>query len=142
MVAIAILTHGDFGHSLLQVAEMMLGPQDNVAVVTIGPSDNIDSFQQQAEKAISPLNTEQGLLFLTDILGGTPANTALRWVSQGQGTLITGINVPMLLEILGARETEPADTLAWKAKDWGFQGIQVLQPANFRQQGAKEETHA
>lgn len=131
MIAIAILAHGDFACGLLGVVEMLLGPQGNVAVVAIQPSDNIESFQQKAEEMINQLHTEQGLLFLTDILGGTPANTAAHWVSQGRGTLITGVNVPMLLELFTARQTESEESLAQKAKEWGLQGIQVLQPASF-----------
>lgn len=139
MVAIAILAHGDFGHALLGVAEMILGPQDNVAVVAIQPSDNIESFQQKAEEVINHLHTDQGLLLLTDIMGGTPANTAARWVSQRRGTLITGVNVPMLLELFSARQTEPEDSLACKAREWGLQGIQVLRPASFPHAAEQEE---
>ena len=131
VVAVAILSHGDFGYGLLGVVEMMLGPQDNVTVIPLHPSDNIESFQQTAGKIINQLHTDEGLLLLADILGGTPANTAARLVSQGRGTLITGVNVPMLLEIFSARQTEPEDSLARKAKEWALQGIQVLRPASF-----------
>ena len=133
MVAIAILAHGDFAYGLLGVAEMMLGSQDNVAVVALQPSDNIESFQQKTEEVIKQLCTDQGLFLLADIFGGTPANTAARWVSQGRGTLVTGVNVPMLLELLTARQTETADSLVGKVKEWGLQGIQVLLPTHFTQ---------
>lgn len=130
MVAIMILTHGSLGKALLDVAEMMLGPQQNIAVVSLQPADSIDDFKRRTETAVNNLQAEQGILFLADIPGGSPANTSLRWVSRGEGFLVTGVNAPMLLELLNARQSLAVAELAQKAKEWGNQGIIALTPAH------------
>ena len=64
------------------------------------------------------------MLVLTDMFGGTPTNMSLSLLGSGRLEVLTGVNLPMLIKILGSRTT-PLETLATEAKQAGCQGIVV-----------------
>ena len=64
------------------------------------------------------------MIILTDMFGGTPSNISLSLLQEGKVDVLTGVNLPMLLRILGMREQDLAQ-LALEAKNAGIQGIVV-----------------
>ena len=129
MVAIIIGTHGSFSEQILRSAEMIFGKQENVSSITFetgeGPDDLVIKYKTKLEK----MDCKEGVLFLVDLFGGSPFNAASRVVTESENEnmdIVTGINLPMLLEVYGARSFSGIKELVNIAKQAGSEGIKSL----------------
>ncbi|MCW2257463.1 PTS system mannose-specific IIA component [Providencia alcalifaciens] len=104
-IPIILASHGPFAQGLLECAEMLIGQQENIAVISIQKESNINEVREQMFTAYRNLNQGNGVLILVDLLGGSPCNLASELVlTQNDVTLYCGINIPTLLEILNNRD--------------------------------------
>lgn len=104
-VAIVIATHGWAAEQLLKTSEMLIGKQENVGCVDFTPSENADLLMKKYEEKLKDLDISQGVLFLVDTWGGSPFNAASRLVEGKENwEVITGVNIPMLVELLMAKD--------------------------------------
>ncbi|MFP4071061.1 MAG: PTS sugar transporter subunit IIA [Desulfovibrionales bacterium] len=124
MVGVVLVTHARFGEELLKSAEMILGPQEGCVALSIGVSRDMESILKSIRKSVDDTDLGKGVLILTDMFGGTPSNLSLSLLGSGKIEVVTGINLPMLLKILGSR-TLPLQKLAAEAKGAGKNGILV-----------------
>lgn len=124
MVGVVIVTHLDFGKMLLMAAEGIMGPQEGCLAVSVDITHEIDQINETIQKAVEEVDFGDGVILLTDMFGGTPSNMSLALLNTGNFEVITGVNLPMLLKILGSREI-PLNELALEAKSSGRQGIVV-----------------
>ncbi|MEB6336409.1 PTS mannose transporter subunit IIAB [Serratia rhizosphaerae] len=127
-IAIIIGTHGSAAEQLLKTAEMLLGEQDNVAFIDFVPGENAETLIEKYQEKISGLDTSGGVLFLVDTWGGSPFNAASRVaVDQQNYEVVTGVNIPMLVETFMARDDDPAfDELVAIAVETGREGVKAL----------------
>lgn len=107
MVGIVLVTHGNLGAELIRTAEGIVGPFPGVQVVTIEAKDSMELIRKKLEKAIAAEDQGDGVLVLTDMFGGTPANLALSFLDEHRVEVVTGVNLPMLLK-LGTSREDPA----------------------------------
>lgn len=135
-IAIVIGTHGWAAEQLLKTAEMLLGEQDNVGWIDFVPGENAETLIEKYQARLAELDTTQGVLFLVDTWGGSPFNAASRIVvDKPQYEVIAGVNIPMLVETLMARDDNPGfDELVALAVETGREGVKALK--------AKEEAPA
>lgn len=135
-IAVVITTHGHAAKELLATAEMIIGKQDNVRCVNFVPGENGEVLTGKIRAAADDLDVSQGLLLLVDLWGGTPFNAASGIVeSNDKAEVITGVNVPMLIALLMARDdTDDLQLLAQTALDEGSDGIKGLKTAKSLQQ--------
>jgi len=105
MVGLVLISHGEMGKYVLKSAELIAGTQENIATVSLMPKDSPESFQEKMLAAIASVDTEEGLLVLSDVGGGTPWITAAVLSRQRKLECLAGMNLPMLLEILMTRPT-------------------------------------
>lgn len=127
MVSIVIATHGGMAKELLRTAEMIVGNQENIAVIDFEPEDGNSKLKDKYTKAIENLNLEEGLIFLVDLFGGSPFNVASQIAVEGNKMdVVTGVNVPMLLEVLVSRLTGTREEVVTLANTSGVEGIKVL----------------
>lgn len=105
MVGIILASHGDFAKGIMQSGSMIFGEQENVQAVTLMPSEGPDDFRAKLQKAISKLDNADEVLFLVDLWGGTPFNqsNALFEEHKDKWAIVSGLNLPMLIEAYGAR---------------------------------------
>lgn len=94
---ILVLTHGDFGESLLRSAQMIIGEVTEVTSVSLTPEDSGDTFYEKIEQAIAGISKE--IICLVDMFGGSPCTTALRLSKNRSITIICGLNLPMFIEL-------------------------------------------
>jgi PTS system mannose-specific IIA component len=98
---------------LLNAAEAIVGDVRNVAAVSIGWHDDVDTTTSMIEKAIERVNTGSGVLVLTDMFGGTPTNLASTFLENGVVEVVTGVNLPMLIKLI---QLDPGADLATAAQ--------------------------
>lgn len=107
MVGIVIASHGGFATGILQSSQMIFGEQPDVAAVTLQPEQGPDDIRRQMEDAIAGFESQEEVLFLADLWGGTPFNQANNLVSTHEKwAIVAGMNLPMLLQAFDARTTE------------------------------------
>ncbi len=127
-IAIVIGTHGWAAEQLLKTAEMLLGEQQNVGWIDFVPGENAETLIEKYHAQLEKLDTHQGVLFLVDTWGGSPFNAASRIVvDKAQHDVIAGVNIPMLVETLMARDDDPSfDELVSIAVEAGREGVKAL----------------
>uniref|UniRef100_I2Q1T2 Phosphotransferase system, mannose/fructose-specific component IIA n=1 Tax=Desulfovibrio sp. U5L TaxID=596152 RepID=I2Q1T2_9BACT len=123
-VGVVVVTHTDYGAWLLKAAEFILGPQEHCRCVSVDMTHPVDETLVTLKAAIKDTEQGGGVLILTDMFGGTPTNLSLSLLGTGRLEVLTGVNLPMLIKILGSR-TKALETLAVEAKQAGCQGIVV-----------------
>ncbi len=127
MVNLIVATHGEFSRELVNSAKMVYGEIDNLHVVTFLPGEGPDNLVEKYEAIIATLPSNQSVLFLVDLFGGSPYNAASRILAKRpQDDIVTGVNLPMLLEAMDASsDEESASDLAAIAKEVGELSIKT-----------------
>jgi len=126
-IAIVIGTHGWAAEQLLKTAEMLLGEQENVGWIDFVPGENAETLIEKYQAQLTKLDTSKGVLFLVDTWGGSPFNAASRVVLDKENyDVIAGVNIPMLVETLMARDDDPAFAeLVGIAVETGREGVKA-----------------
>ncbi|WP_312689180.1 PTS mannose transporter subunit IIAB [Kosakonia sp.] len=127
-IAIVLGTHGWAAEQLLKTAEMLLGEQENVGWIDFVPGENAETLIEKYNAQLAKLETSKGVLFLVDTWGGSPFNAASRIVVDKEHyEVIAGVNIPMLVETLMARDDNPTfDELVALAVETGREGVKAL----------------
>lgn len=110
MVGCILTGHGTFAEGLGGALEMVGGPQESFEAVPFH-EDEAGTFGEKLASAISQMASAwDGVLVFCDLMGGTPFNQAMMAsASISNVEVVTGANLPMLLEVLSVRT--PASTL-------------------------------
>ena len=124
MIGIILVTHGNFGESLLRAASMIMGDAENCDALGVDVSRPMNEIIDELQKRVKKFDLGGGVLILTDMFGGTPTNISLSLLSHTGIEVITGVNLPMVLKALGGRDKK-LDVLAQEIKGAGKQGILV-----------------
>jgi mannose PTS system EIIA component len=126
-VAVLIISHTGIGPVLLDSALATLPAPADLAIMAleIPRTLDIEPWYQRAVAAIHQLNRGDGVLVLTDIYGATPSNIGCRLIHEGEITVVTGLNLPMLLRVINYAHLGLAE-LAEKAISGGHEGIITL----------------
>ena len=124
-VGVVIVTHVDYGASLLRAAEHILGPVQDCVSIQVDINNDVGETVQRLKDAVMLLDNGSGVLVLTDMFGGTPTNLSLSLLGgQANIEVLTGVNLPMLLKVCGSRK-KPLRELADLACEAGREGIAV-----------------
>ncbi len=125
MIGLILVTHGDLAQEFVAAMEHVVGKQDRIVPVCIGPNDDMEARRSEIADAIKEVNDGAGVIVLTDLFGGTPSNLAISLLRTGEVEVIAGINLPMLIRLAGARmEMSVTDAVA-AARDAGRNYITV-----------------
>ena len=104
---VILMSHGLMAKEILNSAQMILGDQINYPVVSMTPDDGIEGTFNKLDKIIGTLNDAKRIVILADLMGGTPANTAMMLASEDSRIqVITGVNLGMVLESFFAIKEE------------------------------------
>jgi PTS system mannose-specific IIA component/PTS system mannose-specific IIB component len=127
MISVIIGTHGTFSEEILKSAEMIFGAQENVGSVSFKPGEGIENLAEKYNELISKLDCTDGVLFMVDLFGGSPFNAAsLIAMKHENMEIVTGVNLPMILETLGSRDFSSLTELLAIAENSGKEAIRVL----------------
>lgn len=105
MIGIIIVSHGTLSEALLNTSEMILGKQEKVVAIPLIASQGLDDLKEKMREAVETLNSKEGVLILADMFGGSAANVSAGFLSTHKAEVITGVNLPMLLEAMLSRES-------------------------------------
>jgi PTS system mannose-specific IIA component len=132
-VGVVVVTHGQLAAELLNAAEMIVGDLPHFTAVSIGWHDDVDLAREEIGRAIERVRVKAaptpeaaaGVLVLTDMFGGTPANLGVTFLETDKVEVITGLNLAMLMKL--ARPLKDMDllTLARDIREQGRNAIWV-----------------
>ena len=125
MIGLVLVTHGGLAVELISALEHVVGPQDYIASICIGPDDDIEFCRANIKKAVGDVSTGSGVIILTDMFGGTPSNLAISVMDNKNIEVITGINLPMLVKLVSIRSKLDLKEAVTKAQEAGKKYIKV-----------------
>ena len=107
MIGLILVTHGRLADEFVRAMEHVVGPQESLATVCIGPADDMEARRAEIAAAIERVDAGDGVIMGTDLFGGTPSNLAISLLEAGRVEVIAGINLPMLIRLAGIRAKMP-----------------------------------
>ncbi|MBW1916740.1 MAG: PTS fructose transporter subunit IIA [Deltaproteobacteria bacterium] len=127
MIGVLIVTHHPLAEALLSTCDLILGHLDRVLAVSLDPGAAPENSRRQIAEAMAQINDGQGVLILTDMFGGTPSNLSLSFLKNGQIEVVTGVNLPMLMQLAQIRQAANLNLheAALALKQSGQRGISV-----------------
>lgn len=132
MAGIIIAAHGNMAKAMLESAELIVGKQEKVETLGLNHGDSIDEFSRRLEEGIEKYKGE-GVLILLDFYGGTPFNTSAvvinKFAKECELECLTGVNLPMLLELFLNRDTMKLKDLKNLCTQVGMSGIKDVKTA-------------
>ncbi len=125
MIGVVLVTHGRLAQEFIAALEHVVGPQQRMAAVCIGPDDDMERRRREIVDSVAAVDGGQGVVLLTDMFGGTPSNLAISVLDQGRVEVIAGVNLPMLIKLASLRGKEPLATVIAEAQRAGRKYINV-----------------
>lgn len=123
MIGILLITHGTFGESLIQnICHVLNKRPPRISQLGVSAQDDPLDILPMARLLLKEVDEGDGVLILTDILGATPANLALKLLEPGRIEGVAGVSLPMLLRALTYRKND-METLLRKAVSGGHDGV-------------------
>jgi PTS system mannose-specific IIA component len=118
MIGLVLVTHGALANEFKSAMEHVVGPQELVETIAIGPDDNVEQRRNDILDAVDRANQGSGVIILTDMFGGTPSNLAISVMQNRDVEVIAGVNLPMLVKlgrVRGELDIKAAVNLAQEA---------------------------
>ncbi len=125
MIGMILVTHGRLAEEFVHAMEHVVGRQEAVATVCIGPNDDMEARRREIADAVKAVDSGKGVVILTDLFGGTPSNLAISLMQAGKVEVIAGINLPMLIRLAKARSCMELPAATAAARDAGRNYITI-----------------
>ena len=123
MIGILLITHGTFGESLIQnVCHVLNRRPPLIGQLGVSAQDDPLDMLPKARLALAEVDGGEGVLIMTDVLGATPSNLALKLLEPGRVEGVSGVSLPMLLRALTYRKAG-LETILKKAISGGRGGV-------------------
>ncbi len=125
MIGMVLVAHGHLATEFRAALEHVVGPQKQIASVSIGPEDDMEQRRQDIIDAVKAVDSGRGVVVLTDMFGGTPSNLAISVMNGGRIEVIAGINLPMLIKLASVRDTSHLEQAVAQAQEAGRKYIYI-----------------
>ncbi len=125
MIGMVLVTHGRLADEFIAATEHVVGAQDNIRAVCIGPDDDMEQRREEIKTAVLDVDKGAGVVLLTDMFGGTPSNLAISLLDKDKVEVIAGINLPMLIKLASVRASATLEDAVKSAKDAGIKYINI-----------------
>jgi PTS system mannose-specific IIA component len=125
MIGIVLVAHGHLAPEFLAALEHVVGPQKQIASISIGPEDDMERRRLDILEAVKLADSGEGVVLLTDMFGGTPSNLAISVMNGGNVEVLAGVNLPMLIKLATVREGYTLEEAVLQAQDAGRKYVNV-----------------
>jgi len=127
LVGIVIVCHGEMADGMLDAARMIVGQQEGFVTVSLREADDVESLMERVAAAVDKVDTGDGILILVDVFGASPFNASARLAMQRDNIeVVSGVSLPMLLELAVQRDGQNLSQLVEVAREAGTSGIRTL----------------
>jgi len=125
MIGVVIVTHGNLACEFRAALEHVVGPQEQVETICIGPDDDLDARRADMLAALDTVDSGEGVVVLTDMFGGSPSNLAISAMEKPDVEVVAGVNLPMLVKLASVRGECSLDEAISQAQEAGRKYISV-----------------
>ncbi len=125
MIGLVLVTHGKLAEEFISAMQHVVGPQEQVKAVCIGPEDDMEMRRSEILSKVGEVDKGSGAIVLTDMFGGTPSNLAISIMDKAKVEIIAGINLPMLIKLASLRKDKSLKEAVEGAQDAGKKYINV-----------------
>lgn len=125
MIGLVVVTHGRLAEEFLSAAEHVVGAQERVKSVSIGPDDDMEKRREDILNAAREVDEGEGVIILTDMFGGTPSNLAIAVMEKANAEVVAGVNLPMLIKLASVRGDGDLEAAVKAAHEAGRKYINV-----------------
>jgi len=125
MIGLVLVTHGQLATEMIAVLEHVVGPQENIRAVCIGPEDDMEKRRAEILSSVDQVDKGQGVVVLTDLFGGTPSNLAISIMDRANVEIIAGVNLPMLIKLASVRNDKSLEDAVACAQEAGRKYINI-----------------
>jgi len=125
MIGLVLVTHGRLGAEFIAALEHVVGPQQRIAAVSIGPEDDMERRRREILDRVAEVDAGNGVVLLTDMFGGTPSNLAISILDRANVEVIAGVNLPLLIKLAQVRADERLPAAVAAAQEAGRKYINV-----------------
>ncbi len=129
MIGMVLVTHGALAVEFKSALEHVVGPQELVETVAIGPDDDMEERRNDILKSVDRADRGAGVVILTDMFGGTPSNLAISVMQTREVEVIAGVNLPMLVKLARVRADLDIKAAVKEAAEAGRKYINVASEA-------------
>ena len=123
MVGILVVSHGGLADALISSVQSLVGTLEKIRGVPIWSKDREEEVKDRIQKKMAEVNDGDGVVILTDILGGTPTHLSLSFLKDQEGEVVTGVNMPMLLTLASYRKERTLREISSLVKESGRRSI-------------------
>ena len=125
MIGLVLVTHGRLGAEFIAALEHVVGPQQRIAAVSIGPEDDMERRRREILDRVAEVDCGSGVVLLTDMFGGTPSNLAISMLDRANVEVIAGVNLPLLIKLAQVRADQRLPAAVAAAQEAGRKYINV-----------------
>ena len=126
MIGIVIVTHCQLGEALIGAAEFIIGHRpESLESVSIDLNENAEKLRNKISQGIKNVKGQDGVLILTDMFGGTPSNLSYSFLEEGRIEVLSGVNLPILIQAASMREKMKLDELGSNLESFGKKSISL-----------------
>jgi len=126
MIGIVIVTHSQLGDALIDAAEFILaGKLKEITSVSIDINEDAEMLRKKISEGIKAVDSQKGVLILTDMFGGTPSNLSYSFLEEGHIEVISGVNLPMLIKAIHTRNDQELNEFAKNLEAYGKKSISL-----------------
>jgi len=122
VIGVVLVSHCRLAEEMARVAELIVGPLRSCKAVCFDSHQSLEEKMEQLREAIEEVNEDRGVLILTDLFGGTPANISLSFL-RPDVEVVCGMNLPMLIKLAGCRGKYTLSETASLVKEYGRRHI-------------------
>jgi len=120
MIGIVIVTHSQLGEALIGAAEFIIGRRpESIESVSIDLSESAEKLREKIARGIKKVKEQEGVIILTDMFGGTPSNLSYSFLEEGHIEVLSGVNLPILIQAVNTRKKMELDQLAANLEAFG-----------------------
>lgn len=125
MIGIVVVSHGNIAKEMVATTLQILPNTKRIIGVDIDSDASKEVNQKKVCEAVKAVKTEEGVIVLTDMFGGTPSNICLPLISKEKLEIISGVNLPMLIKLASLQNEETFENLPKFIKDYGRKNIVI-----------------
>ena len=125
MIGLVLVTHGNLALEFISAMQHVVGKQEQVEAVCIGPEDDMEMRREEILKKAGEVNSGSGTIVLTDMFGGPPSNLAISIMDRAPVEIIAGINLPMLIKLASLRKDKSLKEAVEGAQEAGKKYINI-----------------
>ena len=126
MIGILIVTHRQLGESLIDAAQFIVGSKpESMASISIDLNENVDALRGKIAQGIKDVRSDEGVLILTDMFGGTPSNLSYSFLEEGRIEVLSGVNLPVLIKAINSRPKMELTKLTESLEIYGKKSISM-----------------